>query len=103
VRETAQCIEKAIKAGKRFRGRAFDNIPGIIKNIDVILNTRRLTPIVVPGGTWRKAPYRQMKGDIDDGCMRAIAFAIKGNDKFNAFFGYWVHASSEGNVVRAIV
>jgi len=87
VRETAQCIEKAIKAGKRFQGRAFDNIPGIIKNIDIILNTRLLALIVVPGGTWRKAPSRQMKGDIDDGCMRAIAFAIKGIDKFNAYVG----------------
>jgi hypothetical protein len=73
------------------QGRAIDNIPDIVNVVDIILNSefnRFLAPIVVPGGTWRPTPpCRRMKGDIDDGCMRAIALAIKGHDNFKAYIG----------------
>jgi hypothetical protein len=28
-----------------------------------------------------------MKGDIDDGCMRVIAFALSGHEKLKAYIG----------------
>jgi hypothetical protein len=28
-----------------------------------------------------------MKGDIDDGCMRVIAFALSGHEKLKAYVG----------------
>jgi len=92
VRDTAQCIERALKSKKwpkeSVRGRAFKNIPFIKKNTDILVRTRLLAPIVVPGGTHRKyPPYHLMTGDLDDGCLRAISFALKGIEKFNVFVG----------------
>jgi hypothetical protein len=87
VRDTARCIKQAIQEGKRFQGRAFKNIPGIVNVVDIILNSRLLAPIVVPGGTWRQPPCVKMKGDIDDGSIRAISFALIGHDKFKAYVG----------------
>jgi hypothetical protein len=87
VRETEQSIRQGLSGIASHKGRALDNIPSIVRVLDVILNSRYLAPIIVPGGTWRKYPCHQMKGDIDDGCMRAIAFAIKGYEKFNVYVG----------------
>jgi len=87
VRDTVRCIKQALKEGKRFRGRAFDNLSGIVKVVDIILNSQLLAPIVVSGGTWRHPPCLKMKGDIDDGSMRAIAFALTGHQEFKAYVG----------------
>jgi hypothetical protein len=87
VRDTIRCIKQALKEGKRFPGRAFDNVPRIVKVVDIILNSQLLAPIVVPGGTWRQLPCLKMKGDIDDGCMRVIAFALSGHEKLKAYIG----------------
>ena len=87
VRETTKHIKQAIHDKRCFPGRAFENIPGIMKIIDVILNNELLAPIVVPGGTWRKEPCLKMKGDIDDGSMRTIAFALAGHEEFKVYLG----------------
>jgi len=93
VRETAQCICENPKEIARISKqgndkRAINNLPAIVKVANTILTSRYLTPIVVPGGTWRPTPpCTRMKGDIDDGSMRAIAFAIKGYEKFKAYVG----------------
>lgn len=93
VRQTAHCImngQKEIARISKYGSdkRAVNNLPAIVKVADTILVNRLLAPIVVPGGTWRPSPpCRKMKGDIDDGCLRAIAFAIKGYEKFNAYVG----------------
>ena len=75
----------------RLQGRAIDNIPDVAKVVDIIVDSefsKFLAPIVVPGGTWRPTPpCRRMKGDIDDGCIRAIALAIKGHERFKAYIG----------------
>jgi hypothetical protein len=93
VRETAHCILNGPKEIARISKygrdkRAVNNLPAIMKVATIILASRLFAPIVVPGGTWRPSPpCRQMKGDIDDGCLRAIAFALKGYEKFNAYVG----------------
>jgi hypothetical protein len=87
VRETERSIRQGLSRIARCKGRALDNIPSIVRVLDIIRSSRYLAPIIVPGGTWRKYPCHQMKGDIDDGCMRAVAFAIKGYEKFNAYVG----------------
>lgn len=93
VRETAHYIlnepKEIARISKYDRDkRAINNLPAIAKVADIILTKRLFAPIIVPGGTWRPTPpYRKMKGDIDDGCMRTIAFAIKGYEKINAYVG----------------
>lgn len=68
--------------------RAKYNIPFIVQNIDTILECKFLAPIVVPGGTFRRPPpFKKMKGDIDDGCVRAITLALMGHEKFHAYVG----------------
>jgi len=68
--------------------RAKYNIPFIAQNIDTILASKFLAPIVVPGGTFRRPlSYKKMKGDIDDGCVRAITLALMGYEKFPAYVG----------------
>jgi len=95
IRETVECILKhpqeiahLYRRTNEYNKRAVKSLPAILEVVDIILSSQLLAPIVVPGGTWRfTPPCRQMKGDIDDGCMRAIAFAIKGYEKFNAYIG----------------
>lgn len=93
VQDTAECVLKGLKEIARISKygrdkRAVNNLPAILEVVDIILNNRLLAPIVVPGGTWRPSPpCRKMKGDIDDGSLRAVAFAVKGYEKFNAYVG----------------
>jgi len=91
LRDTVCRILKGQREIARLQGRAVGNIPDIVNVVDIILNgefSKFLAPIVVPGGTWRPTPpCLQMKGDIDDGCMRAIAFVIKGHEKFKVYVG----------------
>ena len=68
--------------------RAVENIPGIVEVAAIISKIPLLAPIVVPAGFRRPSPpYRLMKGDIDDGSLRAVAFAIKGIERFKVYVG----------------
>jgi len=79
-------IASLAKINREFE-RAFDNVPGITKLVDIILNSQLLAPVMVLGGTWRQLPCLKMKGDIDDGCMRVIAFALSVHEKLRAYIG----------------
>ena len=55
-----------------------------------IQKEKYLLPIIFEGGKGtrgRKRLKRQMKGDIDDGCMRSIALTISGVDRIKAYIG----------------
>jgi hypothetical protein len=92
VRETAQKIREnpkevaQLKANARDK-RASQNLFGILERVDLILNNPSFAPIVLPGGSLRPFPCRKLQGDIDDGCLRAIAFALKGHERFSAYVG----------------
>lgn len=93
LRETVRCIldgEKEItRISKDGRDkRAIEKIPKIVKVADKIVTNRLQIPIVVLGGTFRRPPpCHRMKWDIDDGNLRAIAFAIKRYETFDAYVG----------------
>jgi len=83
-REIARLYQRTNDHDKR----AVNNLPAILKVVDIILKSRLLAPIIIPGGTWRPTPpCRKMRSDIDDGSMRAIAYTIKGYENFNAYVG----------------
>ena len=57
---------------------------------DIISQEKTLFPIVFAGGhgtCGRKWCRKKMTGDIDDGCLRAIALAISGYKTLNVYFG----------------
>jgi hypothetical protein len=91
VRETARCLLEGRKelAHLKFSAldkRALNNLPSIMNVADVIAKIPLLAPIALPAGTRRPTPpCRLMKGDIDDGSMRAIAFALKKIETFKAY------------------
>lgn len=75
---------------KYIRARSRRAIPRIMDFIDIISKEKFLSPIVFAGGTGtqgRKRCVRKMRGDIDDGCMRAIALVLSGSSLFNIYFG----------------
>lgn len=60
-------------------------------NIHLLQKEKYLLPIIFKGGTGtkgRKRLKRQMKGDIDDGCMRSIALAISGKKILYVYIGF---------------
>jgi hypothetical protein len=93
LRNTALCIMRNPKETIRLKvigrdKRAVENIPGIVEVAAMISKIPLLAPIVVPPGLRRPSPpYRLMKGNIDDGSMRAIAFALKGIERFKVYLG----------------
>ena len=71
------------------RSRARKVVSEIISLRTIIKKEKYLLPIILPGGTistCRKGMLK-MKGDIDDGCMRSLAFAINGDKKIKAYIG----------------
>lgn len=93
LRETVNCILKGEKEIARIfkygdDKRAVEKIPKILKIADKIVKNPLQIPIAVLGGTSRRPlPCNKMKWDIDDGNLRAIAFAIKGYASFDAYVG----------------
>ncbi len=74
---------------KYSRIRAYKVVPEIIEFKSIIKKEKYLLPIVLPGGTnasCRRNMLR-MEGDIDDGCMRSLAFVISGDRKIKAYIG----------------
>ena len=91
LRETARHMRRGLKAdSQRIRARSKRAIPRIMEFSNIIAKERRLFPIVFMGGTGtcgRKYCKRIVKGDIDDGCMRSIALALKGYKSLRVYFG----------------
>lgn len=94
VVDTAKHIAKVLES-KRWlklkRTRAAFAIRGILKtNVDLLQSEKYLLPIVFKGGTGTKGrrglKYRTV-GDIDDGRMRSIAFAINGTKTIKVYYG----------------
>lgn len=86
IRDGEKEITRISKYGRDKR--AIEKIPKIVKVADKIVTNRLQIPIVVLGGTFRRPhPCHRMKWDIDDGNLRAIAFAIKGYETFDAYVG----------------
>lgn len=60
-------------------------------NVNFLQSEKYLLPIIFKSGTGtlgRRRLKRQMKGDIDDGCMRSIALAINGAKVIRVYIGF---------------
>jgi hypothetical protein len=89
LEETSSFTTKALRNGTKLsNGRAQTAIPGILKNsTSIIQKEKYLLPIILPGGTMGRKGLKKMKGDIDDGCMRAIALGVSGKKTIKAYLG----------------
>ena len=91
--ETAAKVKNTLEHNPKFlRKRSRYSIPNMLKtNIHLLQEEKYLLPIIFKGGTGtkgRKRLKRQMKGDIDDGCMRSIALAVSGKKTIKAYIGF---------------
>jgi hypothetical protein len=91
LQDTAELVALELKKSnsKYLRIRAMKVVPEIVISKATIKKEKYLLPIILPGGTissCRKG-MRKMKGDIDDGCMRSLAFVISGDRKLKAYIG----------------
>jgi hypothetical protein len=91
--ETAKKVKYALDhSPKLLRKRSSYSIPNMLKtNVHILQKEKYLLPIIFKGGTGtkgRKRLKRQMKGDIDDGSMRAVALAISGKKTIKAYVGF---------------
>ena len=87
--ETVNKVKQALKKDdKKVAKRAKRSIPRILDVIDLIEKEKYLYPIILPGGTMGRKKLKTMQGDIDDGCMRAIALGLTGKKKFMVYIGF---------------
>lgn len=89
---TAQKVKYALDHNpKLLKKRSRYSIPNMIKtNTHLLQKEKYLFPIVFKHGTGtkgRKGLKKQLKGDIDDGCMRSIALAVSGIKTIKVYFG----------------
>lgn len=91
VKETAQKLfeEMNKKNFQHSRVRAARVVPKIIEIKSILKKQKYLLPIILSSGTIKGARkgMKKMKGDIDDGCMRSLAFAGTGDEKIKAYIG----------------
>jgi len=93
VRETANMIINETDIFKKNTGllsgnkRAMRAIPYFIRYKDVIQKDEYFLPIILPGGYMGREGMKLMKGDINDGCMRSIAYALTGDKTIKAYIG----------------
>lgn len=89
LKETGEQVANALRNKKRISNeRAQTAIPGILRtSLDMIQKDKYLYPIVVPGGKLGRWGLKKMKGDVDDGCMRAIALAVSGKKTIKVYIG----------------
>ena len=87
--QTAEFVRISLhKKARISKERAQKAIPSILNTaLPYIQKEKYLLPIVLPGGTMGRSGLKKMKGDIDDGCMRAIALAISGKKKIKVYLG----------------
>lgn len=89
LKETAHFVKQALKkTPNQLVERSRTAIPGILKDsISIIQKEKYLFPVILPGGTMGRKGLKKMKGDIDDGCMRAIALTISGKKTIKVYIG----------------
>ncbi len=90
--ETAMKVKYALDHDpKLLKKRSRYTIPNMIKTgVNIIKKEKYLLPIIFKNGSGtngRRGLKKRMMGDIDDGCMRSIAFAVSGDMKFKAYIG----------------
>ena len=90
--DTAKRVKYALdNKSKLLTKRAKNVIPNILEiNVSELQKEKYLLPIIFKDGTGtngRRRLKKRMKGDIDDGCMRSIAFTIRGAKKIRAYIG----------------
>lgn len=62
-------------------------VPYILRFKDLIQNEEFFLPIILPGGMMGREGLKLMKGDINDGCMRSIAYVLSGDVTIKAYIG----------------
>ncbi len=72
-----------LKGGKR----AMRAIPYFIRFKDMIQKDDFFLPIILPGGYMGREGMKLMRGDINDGCMRSIAYTLTGDKTIKAYIG----------------
>ncbi len=91
VKDTARILfEEINKKNARYsRIRAMRVVPKILEIKNIIKKQKYLLPIILSDGTIKNARkgMKKMKGHIDDGCMRSLAFAGTGDEKITAYIG----------------
>lgn len=88
--KTAQQVSKALKNNSQeLKRRAKKIFPEILDYVDSIYAEQHLRPIVFESntGTLGRKGLKPTLGDIDDGCMRSIAFAMAGKKQITVYFG----------------
>jgi len=89
--ETAKKVKEGLKTEtKEIKKRSRVAIPAILTFKTIIKKEKYLLPIIFSGGTGtngRRKQVAKQKFDIDDGNMRAVAFAISGDKKIKAYIG----------------
>jgi hypothetical protein len=89
--DTAKYVTKALDSGGReLKKRSRHIIPTLLRGpISQLQKEKYLLPIVFMGGTGTngRRNLKRMKGDIDDGCMRSVALAVRGKKKIKVYFG----------------
>ena len=93
--DTAHYVSQALQSNNtKLPARAGRAIPRIIPNINLIEREPYLYPIIAPGATMGRglngrpyAHFEVMNGDIENGCMRSIAFVAQGLSTFHAYVG----------------
>jgi len=67
--------------------RAMRAIPYFIRFKDIIQKDDYFLPIILPGGYMGREGMKLMRGDINDGCMRSIAYTLTGDKTIKAYIG----------------
>ena len=93
LQETADKVRRALeKNPKLIKGRARHTISNMLAtNVAMLQNEKYLFPIIFKSNTGTRGRHRLkrvMKGDIDDGCMRAIALTMNGAKVIRVYIGF---------------
>ena len=93
LKDTADKVRRALRKNqKSFKKRARRAILNMLEtNVDMLQSEKYLLPIVFKGGTGtrgRQGLKRLTRGDIDDGCMRSIALAVRNAKVIRAYIGF---------------
>jgi hypothetical protein len=89
--QTARRVKTALEKNSRLiKKRAKRAIPAILAFRKILQKEKYVLPIIFKSGfgTNGRKGLQKMSGDIDDGCMRSIAFTIAGDKKFLAYIGF---------------
>lgn len=93
LQETATKVRYALKTNsKSLKKRSRYAVTNMLKtNVQDLQKEKYLFPIIFKGGTGTRGRARlrkQMKGDIDDGCMRSVTLAVSGVKKIKVYIGF---------------